>query len=302
MDQQRERSKRVPIRVLAFVSFLAFLWGGNLVALKIAFNGLPPFAAAGIRFSIALPLIVLWAAIRNIRLLPTRTELPGLMLISAVFTVQIVLINLGTSLTLAGRATVFLNAYPVYVALFSHFFVPSDTLSVKKSIGLLAAFAGVIAPFGYSLFLKEGATLLGDTMVIISGVLLAVIIVMINRITQNTPPVRMLTAELVVGVPIFYLLSALFESGTSWSFTGEVIAAFGYQGVIIATFCFIAWAGVLQKQPPSKVSAVFFTTPLWGVLLSFIVLQEAISAGLIIGAVLVAIGIYLVNTPKRSIQ
>ncbi len=298
-DMESSHNIRVPPGVLAFVLLLAFLWGGNIVALKVGLTGIPPFAAAGLRFSIALPLIAAWATFRRTSLVPTRRELRGLLFLSAVFVVQIVLINVGTSLTLAGRSTVFLNAYPVYVALISHFFVPGDMLTKKKSVGLVAAFAGVIAPFAYSLFAKEGTTLAGDAMVIASGILLAVIVVMINRITQNTPPVRMLTTEMVIGIPIFFLLSLLFESGTRWRFSPGVVAAFGYQGAIVGALCFIAWSNILKKQPPSKVSAVFFTTPLWGVLLSYLVLQETISVGLIVGAGLVALGIYLVNAPRK---
>jgi drug/metabolite transporter (DMT)-like permease len=299
-SQQTDSGTHVPIRVLLFVMLLAAFWGGNTVAIKIGLSGFPPFAAAAVRFSIALPLIGLWAAIRRVRLLPSRREIPALALLGVVFTVQIALINVGTDLTLAGRATVFLNAYPVYVAGWSHLLVPDDRMTVRKAVGLVVAFGGVLAVFGYSFFENQGATILGDALCIASGILLSLLVVMINRIAQNTHPLRLLTGEMTVGVPSFFLLSLLFEQGIPWEASAPVVGALSYQGVVVATFCFISWATILKYYPPSKVSVIFFTTPLWGVLLSFLILGEPVSASLIVGAALVAAGIFLVNRTPGS--
>ena len=284
---------------MLFVLLLAFLWGGNIVAIKIGLRGIPPYASAAIRFGIALPLVAVWAAIRKTRLIPTRKEFPVLMLLGVIFTVQIALLNVGTELTLAGRSTVFLNAYPVYVPVLSHFFVSGDKLSVKKSLGTAAAFGGLIVAFA-SGFSGAEASPLGDSLVIASGILLAVIVVMIARIVQNTPPVRLLMVEMMVGVPGFILLSILFEAGRSWDVTVSVLASIAYQGAVVGAFCFIAWSTILKKHPPSKMSAIFFTTPLWGVLISFLVLGEPLSTSLLAGAAFVALGIFLVNIPERS--
>ena len=55
----------------------------------------------------------------------------------------------------------------------------------------------------------------------------------------------------------------------------------------------------LEHYPPAKISVIFFTSPLWGVLLSIVILDEPFSPRLLIGGVLVAVGILLVNRKKR---
>jgi len=68
-----------------------------------------------------------------------------------------------------------------------------------------------------------------------------------------------------------------------------------YQGLVVAGFCFVSWTSILKKYSPSKLVVLFFTTPLFGVLLSYLLLDDEVSPSLIIGAGLVAFGIYIVN-------
>ncbi len=304
-DDRRTRSvpaERIPPAVILFVMLLALLWGGNVVAIKIGLRGVPPLAAAGLRFAVALPLIVAWARVRGIPVLPRRSEAPRLLLLGLVFTIQIALINLGAGRTLAGRAAVFLNAYPIYVAFISHVFVPDDRLSARKVVGLLFACGGLLVVFGGSFLRPEGASFLGDLFVLLSGVLLSVLVVMISRLSQKTAPVRITSGEMVVGVPVFFLLSAIFEHGRPWRVSLDVALALGYQGVVVGAFCFLAWAGLLKRYSPTRLSVLFFSTPLWGLLASFLILGERVSGGLVAGGVLVAVGIYFVNRAPMPVD
>jgi drug/metabolite transporter (DMT)-like permease len=52
---------------------------------------------------------------------------------------------------------------------------------------------------------------------------------------------------------------------------------------------------LLYRYNASKISAFLFVTPLFGVSLSALILREAITIYLLAGAILVAVGIYVVN-------
>ena len=291
---------RVPLSIVLYVMLLAFIWGGNSVAIKIGLATIPPFAGAGLRFSIAIPIIIIWALIRGIRIVPYKGELLRLSILGLVFAAQIAIVYVGIDLTHSGRASIFLNGYPIYVAALAHLFVPGDRLSPKSAFGLAIALAGLLVVFSSGNGENEGSTLLGDSLVLISGFLLAVLIVMINRIAQETAPERLLIVEMIIGVAIFYTLSALFEYGETWSFPPKSTAAILYQGVIVGSFAFVSWATILKHFPPAKVSVIFFSSPLWGVLLSVLILGEPFSSRLFIGGVLVAAGIILVNRRNRT--
>jgi len=285
----------IPARTTLLILLLAALWGGNVVAIKIGVAGIPPFAAAGIRFCIALPLIALWARLRGIPLKPQAGEWFSLLAVGLIFTAQIALLNWGTRLTLAVRATVILHTYPVFVAFLAHFIVPGDRLSWYRAIGVAGAFLGIMVVFWEKLSLGTGGSLTGDLMCLASGFLLGLLTVLVKRFVQSIEAPRLLVWEMVVAVPLFFALHLLFDGGEGFAFSTAVIGALIYQGVVVGFFCFLTWLAILKRHSPSRASVLFFTAPLWGLLLSYLLLGEGISIGLAIGAGMVALGIYLVN-------
>jgi drug/metabolite transporter (DMT)-like permease len=270
----------IPVRTTLFVLLLAVLWGGNVVAIKIGLLGVPPFAAAGIRFGIALPLIALWARIRRIALRPQAGEWIPLLVVGSIFTAQIAFLNWGTRLTLAGRATVILHTYPVFVAFLAHFIVPGDRLTWYRSIGVIAAFGGIVVVFWEKLSIGAGGSLGGDLLCLGSGFLLGFQTVLIKRIVQTIQAPRLLVWQMAVGVPLFFLLYALFEPRGGFDFSPAVVSALLFQAVVVGFFCFLTWLSVLKRHSPSRLTVLF---------------GEGISIGLAIGAGMVALGIFLVN-------
>ena len=285
----------IPVRTTFVVLVLAALWGGNVVAIKIGLRGIPPLAAAGIRFGIALPLIALWARLRRVSLKPRAGEMIPLLIVGLIFTVQIAILNWGTRLTLAGRATVILHTYPVFVAFLAHFMIPGDQLSWTRLVGVILAFAGIVAVFWEKLAIGSGGTISGDLLCLGSGFLLGLMNVLLKRYVQTIDEARLLVWQMIIGVPLFFVLHALFDSGSAFKFTPDVITALIYQGVIVGVFCFLTWLSILKRHSPSRLTVLFFTAPLWGLLASYLLLGEGVSIGLAIGAGMVALGIFLVN-------
>jgi drug/metabolite transporter (DMT)-like permease len=285
----------IPVRTTLFVLLLAALWGGNVVTIKIGLRGIPPLAAAGIRFGIALPLIAIWARMRRISLRPRAGEAIPLLLIGLIFTIQIAILNWGTGLTLAGRATVILHTYPVFVAFLAHFLVPGDRLSLYRLIGVICAFAGIVVVFWEKLSIGTGGSIIGDLLCLGSGLLLGLLTVLIKLYVQTIEAPRLLVWQMIVGVPLFFAMHALFEGGSAFEFTPAVVTAVLYQGVVVGVFCFLTWFSILKRHSPSRLTVLFFTAPLWGLLASYLLLGEGISVGLAIGAGMVALGIFLVN-------
>ena len=294
---------KIPLRIILAVLFLAVMWGGNTSAIKFSLMVFKPIAAAAIRFTFGLAVIISWAFLNKIPFLPQKSHLPRLLLLGIVFVVQIIAFNWGTKLTNAGRASLLLNTYPLLVALMSHFFIAGDRLDWLKSVGLITAFIGVFCIFSG----EVGSTdvRIGDGMVLLSSLGLATINILLRRFmvpqsdnpTQPMNQFQTLFGQMVFGVPVYYILSWVFEGGTTAYKFSSLSACLGliYQGTVVAGFCFIVWASILKQYPPGRLSSLFFTTPLWGMAFGHLFFQEPITSSLLIGAGLVAIGIYLVN-------
>ena len=286
--------ERAGAKVIALVLLLALFWGANTVFLKISLRDIPPLAAAGFRFSIGMLVILFWAASHQIQLMPQKGEFLPLLFLSAMFTMQIGLFNLGTKFTYASHATILINTHPFFTAVMAHFFIPTDELNIRKTLGLTVAFSGVLIIFRGNFDLQL-SYLLGDLLVLISGFLLGSLNVLTKRLVQYINSYRLLTWEMLLSLPLFFGLSFFFESINNYHFSYTALSAILYQGLVVGGFCFTAWTLILRRHSPSKLSVLFFATPLFGVLLSVIFLSEPITWNLAFGAAFVAVGIYIVN-------
>jgi drug/metabolite transporter (DMT)-like permease len=295
---QTQKKQAMPIeqagaKIIALVLLLALFWGVNTVFLKISLRDIPPLAAAGFRFLIGMLVILFWAASHRIQLMPQKGEFLPLLFLSVIFTMQIGLFNLGTKFTSAAHATILINTHPFFTAAMAHFFIPGDELNIRKIFGLVVA-SGVLIIFRDNIELQM-SYLFGDLLVLISGFLLGSLNVLTKRLVQYINSYRLLVWEMLLSLPIFLGLSFFWEGIDNYYFTYPALIAILYQGLVVGGFCFVAWTLILKRHSPSKLSVLFFATPLFGVLLSVIFLHEPITWNLAFGAVFVTVGIYIVN-------
>ncbi len=278
---------------------MAALWGGNTVAVKIGLAGIPPLALAGIRFLIGGATVLVWALAQNLRLgLEARMRLP-MALLAALFLVQIAFLNLGIKHTFASRSSLFVATFPFWTALLAHFLIPGERLRGRTVAGLLLAFSGLILLFGEGLVAGLGSPL-GDAFALSSGFLLGVRMVYTKRLSANVHPAKLLLWQSGLSVPVFLVLSLLFERPALPVVSLNVAAAIAYQGIVVAGLCFIIQTTLIHRYSSSVVTAFGFATPVFGVLAAALILGEPITAALIASLVLVAVGITIVNRQPRS--
>jgi drug/metabolite transporter (DMT)-like permease len=280
-------------RAIAMVLLLSALWGGNTVAVKIGVVDSPPLMLAALRFAIGGVCVLAWGLWTRAPFRLGRGEGWPLLGLGVLFATQLGLLNVGVWLSTAGHAAVLLNAYPVYIVLLAHFLVPGDRMTPATLGGVVLGFSGILVLFGGQLFeaREAGSTILaGDVVLSMSAVLLALRQVVLNRQLQRIHPVKPLLAQVVVGTPLFLLLSWLLESAPT-VLTWSLAASLFYQGVVIAGFNFIANMSLLKTYRPSALAAFTLTTPLFGVLATALVIGEPIGGRLAASALLVAGGI-----------
>ena len=280
--------------IIALALLLAFLWGGNSLAIKVGLQDFPPMALAFFRFVIGLIVIGGWALFRRIPLRLRRGELPRLLLLTTIFILQIICLNTGTLYTSASRSTIFINVYPFFTALFAHFWIPGERLSVTKTLGIIVAFSGVFVTVAPKLGQGE-TSVIGDIIVLVSGCFLGLRVVVTKLLIQSIHPYRLLMWLLTLSLPFYVVVSLVLERGEPMQLTLSAALALLYQGGVIAGFCFLAWTAILERYSASKLVVLFFATPLSGVLFSHLILGDELTLSLLGGAALVAAGIYLVN-------
>lgn len=285
----------ITVKAAVAAIVLSILWGGNTPAIKIALEGVPPLALAGVRFIMGALTVLAWVLWSRIPLQPNRRERQLLFFLLILFVLQIFTLHAGTDFTLAAHAGVFVLTAPLFVTLLAHFFLAGDRLNSYKIAGLSLSFAGILVIFGEGFLTSATDYLIGDAIVILSGFLLGARLVFTKTLTQSIHPARLLFWQATLSVPIFFILSFIFEDLDSIYLDTRIVLSIVYQGVVVAGLCFIFWTLLLHRYNASRLSVFGFVSPIAGVVISHSLLGEPITNALIIGGLLVAAGIGVVN-------
>jgi drug/metabolite transporter (DMT)-like permease len=294
------RNDAIGLRAGALALLMAVLWGGNSVAIKIGLEGMPPAAMAALRFVLGALAVWLGALFVGVSIRVPRHTWKALAGLGLLFTVQIWLLNAGTFYTTASRSVVLINIYPFFLALFSHLLIAGDRLNFAKVIGLAFSFVGVALLFVESISLSDTSYLLGDCMVATSGMLLGLRQVVLKRLLQGLHPFQVLFWQASLSLPLFALWSFFLEGDAEYVWSAEVIAAVWYQGIVVAGLCFIVLVFLIRHHSASRLGVFSFVTPIVGVVLSAWLLDEEMSATLLLSVALVAAGIVVANRVERA--
>ena len=295
MSQTQYANERIGLGAGALALLAAFLWGGNQIAIKAGLAGVPPIAMAALRFSIGLAIVAAAARLSGVSVRMEPGRLRGHLGLGLLFVVQIVALNAGTAHTNASRSTVLITTYPFFTAFFAHLLIPGDRLDVPKVTGLALAFAGVVLMFAEGLAPGEGQFLVGDAVVLLSGLLLGLRQVVLKRLVHGQHPFQVLFWQALMGVPAFVVLSWLWEREAAWTWTPGVVGGVLYQGIVVAGFCFILWVSLLQRHSASRLGVFGFLTPIVGVIFSALIMGDRLTPLLLASVTLVALGIAAVN-------
>ena len=74
-----------------------------------------------------------------------------------------------------------------------------------------------------------------------------------------------------------------------------------YQSIWVVGLTFLIWFALVKTYSASKLSAFTFITPLFGVVASYLILHDNLTAAFGAAALLVIAGLYLVNRPGPAV-
>src|SRR4030088_656227 len=97
---------------VALMLMLCLSWGFNQIAVKLALPDIPPMLQATIRSAAALPVLLLIARLRGVKIFASDGTLGARLFAGVLFGLDFVLIFRGLSLTSASRAVVVLYPAP----------------------------------------------------------------------------------------------------------------------------------------------------------------------------------------------
>lgn len=289
----------LPLRASLFTIFLCMLFGANAVAIKISLTGLGVFTNAGLRFGIAALVIFLWARCTSKPLAVTAGQVQQLVILAGFFFVQLSLFYFGQSKTTASHGTLITNVLPFVVMILAHYFIPGDSINLKKVAGLVLGFTGVLVLFFDNTTLT-GDALQGDLFVLLAVLVWGCHVVYMKKVTDSFHPIQITLYPVAMAASMFLLSGYLFDDEMIRFIDGSIIKAMLYQTLVTAAFGFVAWNTLIQKFGATALHSFVFIMPISGVFLGVTLLGEPVTAHLLCAIVLVVTGLIVVNKVGRN--
>jgi drug/metabolite transporter (DMT)-like permease len=275
-------------------------WGFNNVAIKLAIHDIPPLIQGAIRSTIATLLVGAWCHARGLPLFKRDGTLVVGIFAGILFAFEFLLIYRGLVWTTVTRGTLFLYLAPFFVVIGSRWFIPGDRFYPSQWIGLLLSFVGIVIVFGVPQPTAAGSRqFIGDLMLVgaaaaWAATTLLIKVTSLNRISAE----KNLLYQLVVSAPLLAIGALVFGEHIDAMPSALAFGAFAYQTIWVASVTFPVWFALIVRYSAARLSAFTFITPLCGVTAGHLVLSEPLTPTFAIAAVLVALGLVLVNRPR----
>ena len=224
----------------------------------------------------------------------TDGTLPSGLLLGLLFSLEFVFAGQALLHTTAAHSIVFLYTAPIFTALGLQF-LPEERLSPLQWVGIGVAFLGIVIAFlGFS-GRPVLEVLTGDLLALLGGVSWGVSNVVLRRgrvggaRTAKTVLYQVATATIVLGA----FAVATGQSQVELSTTTTLALLF--QTLVIAIASYLLWFWLLRHYLTSRLMLLSLLTPLFGVLFGAALLGDPIDFRFAVGAILVLVGVLIVN-------
>ena len=155
------------------------------------------------------------------------------------------------------------------------------------------AFAGIALAFGRSP--AAGTSLLGDALALAAGLAWGLTTVGVRGSRLADAAASEVLLYQLVGAALLLLAAGAWTGQLDYRPTPVLAASLAFQAVVVAFVSYLVWFWLLTKYVASALGAFSFLTPVLGVGLGALLLNEPLEPAFLGGAVLVLAGVAVVS-------
>lgn len=290
-----------------------FLWGSAFPCIKIGYqlfeinadDAMSQILFAGVRFTLAGLLVILFGSILKKKpMLPKKASYGKIFKICVFQTVlQYLFFYIGLAHTTGVKASVVEASGTFLAIMIASLIFHQEKLTLSKAGGCIVGFAGVILINMTGSGLAGEMSFSGEGFILLSATAYAISSVLIKRYSEQEDPVLISGYQFMIGGLAMALIG--FISGGRLHLSSLSGAAMMLYMALISAVAYTLWSILLKHNPVSKVAVFGFMNPVFGVILSAILLKESGTIPFIqcaISLLLVCIGIYIANKDSHRIH
>ncbi|MDF2681471.1 MAG: transporter family protein [Brevibacillus sp.] len=267
-------------------------WSTSFVGTKMAYESFPPLTLGAARFIVASLVLGAFLLIKKEFVLPPKKDLL-LMSISGLLgvTIYFAMENVGVQLTTASNAALIIASYPAITAGFE-VLLKRSRVSWIKVIGIVITIVGVYQISSSNEGGIGEGQLAGNILLIGAGVVWVFYNFITRRFVNQYSMITVSFYQTISGTLAFIPL-AVIERG-KWqipSLNSWIVML--YLGVFCSVIAFMLYNYALRKLSPSTAVTLMNLVPVFGVVFSWMILNEQIHASQLVGGMIVIVGVVL---------
>ncbi|GAA0420886.1 MAG: DMT family transporter [Bacillota bacterium] len=290
--------------VVCIAIFCSILWGSAFPVLKVSYEELQmakddtiaKIVFAGMRFLLAGLILLVGLIFSNPKkLFVTKRQILFLVIFGILQTsLQYFFFYNGLAEVSGMQGAILLSSGTFFTVVLAHFFYTNDRINWKKTVGLMAGFAGIIvANWGEELKLTFQVT--GEGYMILAALTSAIGTIMAKELAIGIHPFALTGWQLTIGAGLMLVIGIPQLQENAITFTPLGWMLFIYSALLSAV-AFGLWYSILKFNKAGEISMFKFITPVSGAILSAMFIPgESLNIFIMGALILVATGIIAVN-------
>ncbi len=295
-----------PFVIMVTALLCCALWGSATPFIKTGYELILPWRGtpstilfAGLRFTLAgIITVAIYSIGRKKFLYPKKENVPVIGYVACFQTVlQYIFFYIGLANTSGVKGTIASGSSAFFALLVAGVIFRMEKITFKKLLACVIGFAGIVLVNLDGLDLKMN--FFGDGFVIFSSIASATSSVIIKKYSHREDPVVISGYQFFIGGLVMIAIGLL--SGGHIQLPDLKAAGVLIYLAFLSAVAYSLWGVLLKYNPVSKVSIYSFMTPVFGVILSNIMLDEAglvATLNLVLAMALVSLGIFMLNYKK----
>jgi len=277
---------------------LALIWASAFFNIKIATYSYGPLTIAFLRIFFGFIPVALLCFFKKIKIEAFSKDWYWFAAIGLInLVIPFFLIAYGVQKVQSNLAAILMASTPLSATLLAHLFTKNEKINLIKSTGVLVGFSGIVFLFSDNIlindnnFLSALLILCGSTFYVIGGLLTLKIS---SKRNENV------TASILIWGTIILLPISLFIE-QPWNLSPRLDSTISliYLGIFSTGIAWLLRFYILKNNGLVFQAQVAYLIPIFGVILGYIILKEAITAKVIISLIAVIIGIYIVKKGSK---
>ena len=276
------------------LTLLALIWASAFFNIKIATYSYGPLTIAFLRILFGAIPVVLLCYIKKIKIEAFSKDWLWFASIGIInLVIPFFLIAYGVKDVQSNLAAILMASTPLTATALAHFFTKNEKINLMKSLGILIGFSGIVFLFSDNLLVNENnlfsafLILFGSCFYVVGGLLTLKIS---KKRNENV------TASILIwGTIILFPISMFLEHPWKLNPRLDSTIALIYLGIFSTGIAWLLRFYILKHNGLVFQSQVAYLIPIFGTILGFFILNEAITLKIIIAVIAIIFGIYIVK-------